>query len=110
MVTPETILRWHRKLVAAHWDYSKHRKSSGRPSVPREIVELVLRMAQENPTWGRAVSQPNARFQPRRAPTEDGSSSEIPVAPAVGCKPKLCVRLPANPTAMDGEVRLADTE
>jgi len=38
--------------VAAHWDYSKRRKSSGRPPVAQEIVELVLRMAKENPTWG----------------------------------------------------------
>ena len=52
IVTPETILRWHRELVARHWDYSTHRKSSGRPPVAREIVELVLRMAKENPTWG----------------------------------------------------------
>ena len=52
IVTPETILRWHRKLVAAHWNYSKRRKSSGRPPVAQEIVELVLRMAKENPTWG----------------------------------------------------------
>ena len=52
IVTPETILRWHRKLVAAHWDYSKNRKSSGRLPVVQEIVELVLRMATENPTWG----------------------------------------------------------
>ena len=52
IVTPETILRWRRELVARHWDYSKHRKSSGRPPAAREIVELVLRMAKENPTWG----------------------------------------------------------
>ena len=52
IVTPETILRWHRELVAAHWDYSKRRKSSGRPPVAREIVELVLRMAKANPPWG----------------------------------------------------------
>jgi hypothetical protein len=51
IVTPETILPWHRKLVAAHWDYTKNRKFSGRPPVPREIVELVLRMAKENPTY-----------------------------------------------------------
>ena len=38
IVTPETILRWHRKLVAAHWDYSERRKSSGRPTVAKEIV------------------------------------------------------------------------
>jgi len=49
IVSPETILRWHRELVAAHWDHSKRRKSSGRPPVAQEIVELVLRMAKENP-------------------------------------------------------------
>ena len=51
IVTSETILRWHRELVARHWDYSHGRKSAGRPPVAREIVELVLRMAKENP-WG----------------------------------------------------------
>jgi len=52
IVTPETILRWHRELVARHWDYSHRRKSAGRPPVAQEIAELVLRMAKENPTWG----------------------------------------------------------
>jgi transposase InsO family protein len=52
MVTPETILRWHRNLVAQKWDYSKCRKSLGRPSTDKEIVELLVRMAQENPSWG----------------------------------------------------------
>ena len=52
IVTPDTILRWHRELIARHWDYSKQRKSHGRPPVAQEIVELVLRMAKENPTWG----------------------------------------------------------
>jgi hypothetical protein len=33
IVTPDTILRWHRELVARHWDYRKHRKFSGRPPV-----------------------------------------------------------------------------
>jgi putative transposase len=52
IVTPDTILRWHRELVARHWDYSHRRKSVGRPPVAQEIVELVLRMAKGNPTWG----------------------------------------------------------
>jgi len=52
IVTPDTILRWHRELVARHWDYSGLRKHVGRPPLSKEIVELVLRMAQENPTWG----------------------------------------------------------
>jgi transposase InsO family protein len=52
IVTPETILRWHRELVARHWDYSDRRKAGGRPAATAEIVELVLRLARESPTWG----------------------------------------------------------
>jgi putative transposase len=52
LFTPDTILRWHRLLVARKWDYSKNRKSTGRPRVDQEIVELVLRFARENPGWG----------------------------------------------------------
>ncbi|ABW13777.1 hypothetical protein Franean1_4397 [Parafrankia sp. EAN1pec] len=49
-VTPATVLRWHRDLLARKWIYP--RKSPGRPPVRREIRELVLRLAKENPTWG----------------------------------------------------------
>jgi putative transposase len=52
IVTPDTILRWHRKLVAQKWDYSECRKSVGRPRVGQEIVNLVVRFARENATWG----------------------------------------------------------
>ena len=52
IVTPDTILRWHREWIAAKWDYSEHRKKIGRPPVSTEIVELVLRMASENPGCG----------------------------------------------------------
>ena len=52
IVTPETILRWHRELVARYWDYSHRRKSAGRPPVSPKIAELVLRIAKESPTWG----------------------------------------------------------
>ena len=53
VVTPDTILRWHRRLVAAKWDYSERRKKApGRPPIPDEVVEFVLRMARENPSWG----------------------------------------------------------
>jgi putative transposase len=52
IVTPETILRWHRELVAAKWDYSRCRKKIGRPPASAEAIELVLRMARENPRWG----------------------------------------------------------
>jgi len=52
IVTPDTILRWHRDLVARHWDYGGRRKNVGRPPVPQETVELVLKLARENPRWG----------------------------------------------------------
>ena len=52
LFTPDTILRWHRFLVAGKWDYSSQRTEVGRPRVRQEIVELVVRFAQENPTWG----------------------------------------------------------
>jgi putative transposase len=50
IVTPDTILRWHRQLIAQKWTYSKRRP--GRPSVLPEIRRLVVRMATENPRWG----------------------------------------------------------
>jgi transposase InsO family protein len=53
LVTPDTILRWHRLLVAKKWDYSqRRRKSSGRPPIPEDVQALVVRLAQENPSWG----------------------------------------------------------
>jgi len=50
IVTPDTILRWHRQLIARKWTYAKGR--AGHPGVLAEIRRLVVRMAEENPTWG----------------------------------------------------------
>jgi hypothetical protein len=49
---PETILAWYRKLIAQKFDGSKHRAYPGRPTVSREITELIVRMARENSDWG----------------------------------------------------------
>jgi putative transposase len=51
IVTPDTILRWYRELIAMKYDGSEQRRP-GRPSKPTELRELVITMAHENPGWG----------------------------------------------------------
>ncbi len=50
LVSPQTLLRWHRELVRRKWSY-RHR-SPGRPPLDPTVRELVLRFARENPRWG----------------------------------------------------------
>jgi putative transposase len=50
IVTPQTLLRWHRELVRRKW--AQPRRSPGRPQVDGRVRELVLRFAGENPGWG----------------------------------------------------------
>ncbi|MBI3326870.1 MAG: helix-turn-helix domain-containing protein, partial [Nitrospinae bacterium] len=52
IVTPDTILAWHRRLVAQKCDGSTKRKAPGRPPIDPELEALVVRMAQENRSWG----------------------------------------------------------
>jgi putative transposase len=51
LVTPDTLLRWHRQLVAQKWNHVQ-RRTPGRPRIKYEIAALILRMADENPGWG----------------------------------------------------------
>jgi transposase InsO family protein len=52
IVTPDTILAWHRKLAAQKFDGSQQRRSPGRPRIDAELEALVVRIAQENRSWG----------------------------------------------------------
>jgi len=51
IVSPDTLMRWHRRLVAEKWNLSK-RRGPGRPGIMREISQLIVRMAEDNPGWG----------------------------------------------------------
>jgi transposase len=49
-VSPKTLLRWHRRLLARHWTYD--RRGPGRPPLDAELQVLIVRLAHENPRWG----------------------------------------------------------
>src|SRR2546428_3158579 len=50
LVTPDTLMRWYKRLIAQKFDGSQQRRALGRPRVAEEIEQLVVRMAEENPT------------------------------------------------------------
>jgi putative transposase len=50
LVKPETLLRWHRRMVRQRWTYPSAPR--GRPPVPGQVQQLIVRLAQENPRWG----------------------------------------------------------
>jgi putative transposase len=52
LATPDTLMRWYKRLIAQKFDGSTQRRQLGRPRVAEEIEQLVVRMAEENATWG----------------------------------------------------------
>ncbi|MHC4203581.1 MAG: integrase core domain-containing protein, partial [Planctomycetota bacterium] len=52
LFTPDTIMRWYRKLIAEKYDGSQNRTYASRPQTPQEVVDLIIRFKQENPRWG----------------------------------------------------------
>jgi putative transposase len=74
IVTSETLLRWHRQLVARHWTYpSKRKPAGGRPRTAALIRELVIRLARESPELG---SPPDPR-RTRRAWLSGGAGDSL---------------------------------
>ena len=71
IVTPDTLLRWHRRRIARHWTQTARRP--GRSSTATEIRQLILRLAAENPTWGyRRIHGELARLHHRSASSTVG--------------------------------------
>jgi putative transposase len=52
IVSPETLLAWHRRLVARKFDGTKGREGRGRPTIPAELAAMVVKVAEENRNWG----------------------------------------------------------
>jgi hypothetical protein len=65
-LTPGTLLAWHRRLIAAKWDYSARRTRTGRPPIRAALKKLVLQLARENAQSGAQAD--TGRADPTRAP------------------------------------------
>jgi putative transposase len=89
IVTPDTLLRWHRQLIARKWTYAS---TSDRRGVMPEIQRLVVRMAAENPTWGYTRMQGALKNVGHRI----GRSTIRRILKAAGLPP-----VPQRPTSWD---------
>jgi hypothetical protein len=96
LVTPRTLLRWHRALVRRKWRQPPGQR--GRPPVPGEVRALVLRLARENPRWGhRRISGELTKLGLRVSPTTArgsgrGSSGSAKRPPPTRCPQAMCSR------------------
>ena len=84
LITPQTLLRWHRQLVRRRWTYPSARV--GRPSIDATTRELVLRLARENPRWGYQRIAGEVKKLGVRVSPEHGSPAARPRGPWSGAK------------------------
>ncbi len=74
LVTPDTLLRWYRRLIARKYDGSQTR-SPGRPKRAAEIEGLIVRMARDNPRWGYPEFEVHSTISAKRSDATRSSGS-----------------------------------
>jgi hypothetical protein len=68
LVQPDTVIRWYRQGFRLWWRWRSQTKRAGRPSLDKEIRDLIASMARDNPTWARRESRPNRVCWVTRSP------------------------------------------
>jgi putative transposase len=104
IVTPDTILRWHRQLIARKWTFPP--KRPGRPGIMQEISSLIRRMATENPGWLHADPGSAGELGPRRGPEYGRQGPERQRDRARAGSAVLLADVPAGPLGRDRGGRL----
>jgi hypothetical protein len=107
LVTPATILRWHRQLVARRWTTQPVRP--GRPAIPAGLRALVLRLATESPTWGyRRIHGELAGLGDRIGASTVWTILHAPESIPYRVGPDVVARIPARTGARNPGLRLSN--